>query len=269
MTSVIIPDSVKIIEDGAFSYNKLTNLIIPDSVTTIGKGAFSYNKLSSVVIPDSVTTIGVLAFHNNELSDIVLPESLKSIENMAFSENQLKSVVIPKSVANIEDGAFTTLPRSSENSLKFEIKSMPYTYAEKYARVNCMPYTVITPLEELQIHESNRKNCEKYISEQFAEKTDDEIASEWYNLARNEKDYSKKYEYYKEVLIIYLEHLNVNPSDVDVLYNTGVVYYALQEYVKCRVILSKLLKINNTHEKALQLRLLCEQSIELFKVEHK
>ena len=40
ITSVIIPNTVKIIGEGAFRHNNLTRVTIPNSVTSIGSGAF-------------------------------------------------------------------------------------------------------------------------------------------------------------------------------------------------------------------------------------
>ena len=66
MESVVIPDSVTSIGDGAFSgCSSLASVVIPDSVTSIGVYAFlDCSSLESVVIPDSVTSIGSSAFQN-------------------------------------------------------------------------------------------------------------------------------------------------------------------------------------------------------------
>jgi hypothetical protein len=75
-TAFAIPDSVTVIESGAF-YNcgSLTDIEIPSGVTTIGEYAF-YNcsSLTNITIPDGVTTIGSSAFYNcNHLTSITLP----------------------------------------------------------------------------------------------------------------------------------------------------------------------------------------------------
>jgi hypothetical protein len=64
LTSVIIPNGVTIIGDGAFwTCRALTSVTIPNSVTTIGEGAFYFCRgLTSITIPNSVTTIGQGAF---------------------------------------------------------------------------------------------------------------------------------------------------------------------------------------------------------------
>ena len=66
LTSIIIPDSVTSIGDGAFeNCSGLTEFVIPDSVTSIGKQAFSgCTSLTSVTIGSGVTTIGGSAFHS-------------------------------------------------------------------------------------------------------------------------------------------------------------------------------------------------------------
>ena len=40
--TIDIPDSVTIIDHGAFQLSGITSVSIPNSVTTIGNGAFSY-----------------------------------------------------------------------------------------------------------------------------------------------------------------------------------------------------------------------------------
>lgn len=63
-TSIVIPYSVTIVGEGAFTHcESLTNVIIPNSVTSISSSAFSYcYSLTSITILDSVTSIGKDAF---------------------------------------------------------------------------------------------------------------------------------------------------------------------------------------------------------------
>ena len=52
--TIDIPDSVTIIDHGAFRLSGITSVSIPNSVTTIGNGAFSYcDTLTLTVTPDS------------------------------------------------------------------------------------------------------------------------------------------------------------------------------------------------------------------------
>lgn len=122
LTSVIIPNSVGLIEKEAFEgCTGLTTISIPNSVTTIGERAFSgCSGLESIVvaedntaydsrdtcnaiietlsntlisgckntiIPNSVTTIGERAFYNcSGLTSIVIPNSVTTIGEYAFSK---------------------------------------------------------------------------------------------------------------------------------------------------------------------------------------
>jgi len=131
---VVIPDSVRIIGDGAFSFcSGLTSVTIPNSVTGIGDGAFSFcSGLASVTIADSVTEIGWGAFKGcsglrgtltipnsvtyidyeafrgcSGLTSVTIGNSVESISNGAFLEcRSLTSVYIPDSVTEIGDDAF-------------------------------------------------------------------------------------------------------------------------------------------------------------------
>jgi len=63
VTSVIIPNSVTLINNSAFAGSALTTITIPDSVTTIGNQAFdACHNLTSVTIGSGVTTIDSFAF---------------------------------------------------------------------------------------------------------------------------------------------------------------------------------------------------------------
>ena len=69
ITSVVIPNTVTSIGDGAFMRNQLTSLIIPNSVTSIGYKAFSSNQLTSITFPSTPITIASSAFWDNPITD--------------------------------------------------------------------------------------------------------------------------------------------------------------------------------------------------------
>jgi len=129
LTNVTIPDSVKSIDDDAFSKNqlssatlgnevesigesafaknKLTNINLPSGLKTIGKEAFAENMLSAVNIPNGVTSIGDAAFSENALSGITIPAGITSIGNSVFMKNQITELNIPANITSISDWAFS------------------------------------------------------------------------------------------------------------------------------------------------------------------
>ena len=126
LTSVVIPDCVTSIGDGAFEGSSVERATMPafaipymnrltlkEAIITsgdeIGDSAFrAFSKLTSVVIGDSVTSIGDVAFIMCEsLTSIVIPDSVISIGKWAFSGcRSLASIEIPDSVTSVGEGAF-------------------------------------------------------------------------------------------------------------------------------------------------------------------
>lgn len=110
LTSIIIPNSVTSIGDGAFFYcSRLTSITIPNSITNIGIAMFQgCTSLKFVNIPNSVMKIDERAFYNcSGLNSITIPNSVTSIGNSAFFEcSSLNSVTIPNSVTSIGMNAF-------------------------------------------------------------------------------------------------------------------------------------------------------------------
>jgi len=106
LTSVYIPDSVRIIGEEAFTNNRINTVVIPDSVTTICDGAFINNQIINVTLGEFLASIGNAAFTSNKLTNLVLPDHLVSIGFSAFTLNQLTSVTIPASVNSIRENAF-------------------------------------------------------------------------------------------------------------------------------------------------------------------
>ena len=123
ITSVVIPDSVTIIDSSAFSdCTSLTSVTIPNSVTSIGIGAFSNcDSLTSINVGNENTTYksinGNLYSKDGKTliqyamgktdSSFIIPDSVVGLGDYAFSGcDSLTSMTIPNSVTSISDGAF-------------------------------------------------------------------------------------------------------------------------------------------------------------------
>ena len=88
LTSITIPNSVRIIKQRAFSgCSGLTSLTIPNSVTAIEYYAFyDCSGLTFLTIPNSVTSIGFAAFNYcSGLTSLTIPNSVTAIGEAAFS----------------------------------------------------------------------------------------------------------------------------------------------------------------------------------------
>ena len=104
LKKIIIPTSVKTIGNDAFSNSGIVDLVIPDSVNLIEYGAFdSCKNLKTVKIGNGVTRIE--AFSNCEnLESIEFGNSVEYIGG-TYGES-LKTIVIPKSLKQIGSNTF-------------------------------------------------------------------------------------------------------------------------------------------------------------------
>jgi len=104
--SVTFSSGVKTIGEGAFMGNQFKSVVFPEGVSEIGKNAFEENFIESVTFPDSLTKIGEGAFTSGKLKSITLPPNLKTLGNNAFFNNKLTEITIPSSVKKIGNEAF-------------------------------------------------------------------------------------------------------------------------------------------------------------------
>ena len=106
---LLIPASVKNIDDRLSGYTNIVNITISEGVESIGEYAFSYcTGITNVAIPESVTNIGKYAFEDcSSLTSVIIPESVTSIGNSAFYNcSSLAYIAIPESVKSIDNYAF-------------------------------------------------------------------------------------------------------------------------------------------------------------------
>lgn len=110
ITSVIIPNSIVIIDNGVFNGCYFLNSVsLPNTITKIGKSSFSYcKKLTEIEIPNSVKSIGEYAFNGcSRLASISIPEGVTKIENYTFLDcSGLKTITLPSTITSIGNSAF-------------------------------------------------------------------------------------------------------------------------------------------------------------------
>jgi len=113
LINIIMPNSIEIIGDNAFSGNmsygvemNLTVIEIPNNVISIGSGAFARNKIISLVIPNNVAFLGSSAFWDNPLTSLTISNQITEINNHTFYGCKLTSLIIPNNVKSIGYWAF-------------------------------------------------------------------------------------------------------------------------------------------------------------------
>ena len=112
LVSIVIPDSVTRIYDGAFgACQNLISVHHGSGITNLGEYLFSRcSKLEDVNIPEQTKTIPRYCFRGcSSLTSITIPDSVTSIGKDAFIEcSSLTSVNLGKNIESIDGGAFET-----------------------------------------------------------------------------------------------------------------------------------------------------------------
>ena len=128
--TIILPGTLKKIEDyafessgvsevkmnaglqeiGEYAFNQckqLSEITIPKSIKEINTGTFyECSNLSDVLLSEGLEKIGQYAFYNCDISEIKLPGSLQAIDVFAFGLTWLEEIEIPPHVTEIGQGAF-------------------------------------------------------------------------------------------------------------------------------------------------------------------
>lgn len=182
--SVVIPESVEVINDGAFyKAENLKNVVIPEGVTTIGQYAFrDCISLKQIHLPDSVVDMADSVFYNcTELTNVVLSNSLEVLKNNLFRNCQnlekinfgtktksigvsafqncqsILNIELPSNVKSIGANAFSYASGLISITLGAQIESMG-----KNAFASCNALTIYCESEEQSTSwdsEWNSSNC--------------------------------------------------------------------------------------------------------------
>lgn len=98
---------------GALTKASIKSVVLPDSIVVLEKSALQCPSLERAVLPDNLTTIPPYAFNGcKNLTSVNLPQSLEAIGDSAFREcDQLSMLEIPAGVVYVGDGAFAGCDR--------------------------------------------------------------------------------------------------------------------------------------------------------------
>lgn len=109
LETTILPASLSLIGQSAFSKTGLKEIIIPSRLRDISRYSFAHcDSLETLIISEGVEIINADAFYNCDiLNSVTLPDSLTTISNYAFGSCEgLNYIKIPKNVNNIMNSAF-------------------------------------------------------------------------------------------------------------------------------------------------------------------
>ncbi|MBR1598679.1 MAG: leucine-rich repeat protein [Lachnospiraceae bacterium] len=133
ITKIVIPDSVTVIDTGAFQgCNNLMELNIPKGVTIVPQSmCLDCFALESIIIPDGVTEIGVGAFSsaNNEtmrLRSVSLPKGLVTLNKNVFKRcRNLTEIRLPESLETIGQSCFDDCISVQAIDIPAGVKELP------------------------------------------------------------------------------------------------------------------------------------------------
>ena len=133
--SLVMPETVRRINRGAISYNKLTSITFSRKC----KGSDAYinncNSLQSIIFPDSVEVMGdpngskvdhVDVWYLPSLTTIKMPKYVKKIISYAFEGIGIKELELPNGLESIEDNAFLNCKELTKVVLPETLTSVRY-----------------------------------------------------------------------------------------------------------------------------------------------
>lgn len=108
LTSIVIPESVKIVSSFAFDGNELASLIVPSGVRKINDFAFNKNRINRLQINSLDLTLGSRAFGDNKLTELSLPAGLKFSPDSegTFANNLITNLDFGDDITEVPASAF-------------------------------------------------------------------------------------------------------------------------------------------------------------------
>lgn len=203
LSALSLPESVTIIEDGAFQSSMLASVNIPPACKEIGASAFAGAKLTSVDLSKverlgrdvfsktplqgtiNLSKLSIIpsgAFQKSTISEIVFASNLKTIESSAFLDcDNLKSISLPDGIEDVGSKAFYDCNKLTDINLPNSLISIganafPIDWAQKLPSENGIIYIGKTayclapnpkPVSELKFKDGTISIASKLIPEAY------------------------------------------------------------------------------------------------------
>lgn len=112
LTGVTLPSSLLVIEGGgAFLSSAITSIVIPNSVTIIDESAFKSSALATITLGTGLTRIGGGCFESTNLTSVTVPEGVTDILSRAFADcSSLTTINLPSTLSYLASDAFAGCP---------------------------------------------------------------------------------------------------------------------------------------------------------------
>lgn len=164
LTSVTIPDSVKVIGNDAFVYcSALAKVTLPSSLETIDERAFGYcSAITTIKLPDATKTLGGKAFYYCTSLTSVKLSKVKSIGEYCFVATDIQKITLPKTLTTTDfyyDGELDTDAYAHGPFAGYELKSVTFEDGTKevpaYVLAGCRVLTSVTLPDSVKLINKN------------------------------------------------------------------------------------------------------------------
>ncbi len=159
--TIVLSDTVKVVDDYAFSQISASTIILNEGLEEIGNRAFQKNtNLTSIEFPSTLKTIEPYAFQGTGLTTVEIPEGIENIGQAAFAYNQSIETIVINGNPVIGDGT-----GESNSSLNYVGRACPNL---KSVYINGEPTYVTTGMLFSNAESGDASNITMYFTTQAA-----------------------------------------------------------------------------------------------------
>ena len=165
LTEITIPETVVRLGAYCFARTNLESVVIPDSVKVIEKCAFEdCDNLYAVKIGAGVRSLPYACFFGCDvLQNVVIPDTVIEMETSVFERSGLNFQVLPQTMRSIPGGTFKDCSKLTGVECSDTLESIG-----DYAFERCANFTTLkTAVKSLNFNNSTFKDCPKFTDKRF------------------------------------------------------------------------------------------------------